>query len=431
MRILVCDSDASSRTVVRRLVMLAHGYDVVECVSGAEALELLSADAFDLLLLETDLPVLTGFETLAIIREAPELSQMPVILVTSDRTEESVQRAIELGVTDYILKPLRVQRLKASLRSVLATNGEGRQGSSISKVMIDARARVMLVDADADFRELFGGLMSPYCAFVSVASGATALSEAWQHVPSVVFIGRGLGLVSPTALVRHLAKLGVGRIVKLAAPEESAADAASSLYHDVIGRTLVPAAMLRQLKRFISHGGGPLHKLLEHVPDLRTILMKATASTFGMMLGQEVDVVEPGQSDVVDAHAVVTMQVGESTHLKVEIQCAAELVRQLAANTLGDDVDAATAVSVLGEIANVVTGRLQATVIERGVRCLCSLPAFAVGQAPRTPEDDDAERLVLELAPSDQGARFRIVMTVREIVVVQPDATDLDAARTA
>ena len=97
MRILVCDSDASSRTVVRRRVMTAHGFDVVECASGAEALDLLSADTFDLLLLETDLPVLNGFETLAIIREAPELSQMPVILVTSDRTEESVQRAIELG----------------------------------------------------------------------------------------------------------------------------------------------------------------------------------------------------------------------------------------------------------------------------------------------------------------------------------------------
>lgn len=411
MRILVCDGDAASRAIIRRLITMAHGHDIVECATGAEALDLLGQRGFDLLLLETDLPVLTGFETLSLVRETPELRTLPVILVTNDRTEESVQRAIALGVTDYILKPLRVQRLNSGLRAVLAGAAESRHAGAPARIALQPQTSVLLADGDTDFREFFCGLLSPYCAVVGAPSGAAALGEAWRTAPSVAFIGRGLGVVSTEALIRHLGRMGVEHFVRIVAPDEEAEPVPG--FDDTVQRTLVAGAMLRQLKRFIARAGGPLHTLLEDVPDLRSILLKTTASTFGMMLGVEVDVVEATDADIVDAYALVSMQVGQNIAVTVELQCASELVRRLAANTLGDDVDAQTAVSVLGEIDNVITGRLQASVVERGLRCLCSVPSFGVGQRPAQARPDDEDRLTLEFELAGSSARFRILVLVR------------------
>ncbi len=423
MKVLVCDGDGSSRAVVRRLLVLSHGCEVTDCVNGAEALDALAAGAFDVVLLETDLQVLDGFETLALIRESPELKHLPVIMLTSNRTEEAVQRAIDLGVSDYILKPLRMHRLQAGLRALLAHSQAATRtaGSAASQALtIDANARVMVVDGDHDFREFFAGLLAPYCTVLQAPTGASALAAAWVSGPSIVFVGRHLGPVSAPALVRHLSRMGTGRFIRLASTEEVTPEDAAMFDH-VIGRTLVPAVMLRELKRFIAQGSGPMQRLLEHVPDLRHILISATASTFGMMLGQEIDVVETDGADVIGAHALVDLVVAETTRVRFEIQCGSELTRQLASATLGDDVDARTAVGVLGEMANVVTGRLQATLLDRGVTCLCSLPAFGVGRSPDAPRSDAAERLIVELSPSGTARRFRLVLDVDDVPVEASD----------
>ena len=111
MNILLCDHDASSRVMARRMLMGVHSCAVTECTNGADALDALGSGAFDLLMLEVKMPVLDGFETLAIIRASSEMRHLPVIILTSEGTESAVRRALALGVEDYLVKPLRMDRL--------------------------------------------------------------------------------------------------------------------------------------------------------------------------------------------------------------------------------------------------------------------------------------------------------------------------------
>lgn len=414
MKILLCDADSSSRGVTRRLMQVASTCEVEECATGPEAIERLHGGGFDALAIDVDLPVLTGLETVGILRDTPHLCTLPVLVITNDRTRESVVRSKELEVLDYILKPVRLQRLQAALRTV-ASKPRMQAAASRITVQIDQRTRAMVVDGDEAYRDFLAGLLSPYCEVTSTTSGAFALSEAATDPPTMVFIGRDLGPVGPAPLVRYLTRLGTTTFIKIAHEDELQSERQTRLYAEVIPRTLVPSLVLRNLRRFLSRRDGPMARLLEHIPDVRSLVSKTTATTFSMMLGQELDVIEPGEADLPGATAVVTLNVGEQVELRVEIQCERSLLRAAAIQALGDDApDEQAQAGVLGEIANVLTGKVQAVTVERGTSCLCSLPSYRTGPAEVEDRWAGADRMVIEMAPRERPNGMRILIDALE-----------------
>lgn len=413
MKILLCDSDASARGVTRRLIQIAANCDVEECASGPEAIELLHQGGFDALAIDVDLPVLTGLETVGILRDTPHLCSLPVLVITNDRTRESVIRSKELDVTDYVLKPVRLQRLQAALRMV--SSRPRMMNSMRVAVQIDHRTRAMVVDGEEGYRDFLSGLLSPYCEVTSTTSGAFALSEAATDPPTMVFVGRDLGPVGPAPLVRYLTRLGTKTFIKVAHEDEISAERATRLYAEVIPRTFVPAVVLKDLRRFLSRRDGAMARLLEHAPDIRSLISKTAATTFSMMLGQELDVIEPGEVDLAGATAVVTMGIAEEAEVRVEIQCDATLLREVAVQALGEDApDSQAQAGVLGEIANVLTGKVQAVTVERGTSCSCSLPMYRVGPADVDDRWAGAERMVIEMAPRERATGIRVILDVLE-----------------
>lgn len=414
MKILLCDADASARGVTRRLLQVASTCEVEECTSGPAAIELLHGGGFDALAIDVDLPVLTGLETVGILRDTPHLCGLPVLVITNDRTRESVVRSKELDVADYILKPVRLQRLQLALRNVASRPPVASIASRFA-VQIDHRTRAMVVDGDEAYRDFLCGLLTPYCEVTSVTSGAFALSESATDPPTMVFIGRDLGPVGPAPLVRYLSRLGTSMFIKVAHEDELAPERATGLYAEVIPRTLVPAAVLKDLRRFLSRRNGPMARLLEYIPDVRSLISKTAATTFSMMLEQELDVVEPGEADLTGATAVVSIDVAEHVELRVELQCEASLLRAAAVQALGDESpDEHAQAGVLGEIANVLTGKVQAVTVERGTSCVCSLPLYRAGASDADDRWAGAERMVIEMAPRDKPNGMRIVIDVLE-----------------
>ena len=118
-RVLVADDDATTRTILRRSLE-AQGYRVDEAADGTEALDRLQAETFNIVLLDLHMPRLDGREVLRFIRRDPRLSEMPVLVMTSDSDEESQNEVFELGADDYAVKPVKpaiaISRIKAALR---------------------------------------------------------------------------------------------------------------------------------------------------------------------------------------------------------------------------------------------------------------------------------------------------------------------------
>src|SRR5256714_13767035 len=125
-RVLVVDDEADIRELVRELLSRA-GYDVVEAPNGSEALKVLYAQQPDFVILDVQMPVLDGWETLTRIRE---VSDVPVLMLTARAEELDKVRGLRAGADDYITKPFGRQELLARVSANLrrTPSGGGAQG---------------------------------------------------------------------------------------------------------------------------------------------------------------------------------------------------------------------------------------------------------------------------------------------------------------
>ena len=114
-RVLVVDDDETIRGVVRTLVERA-GADVAEASSGEEALRALYARRPQVVVLDIDLPGLDGWTVLERIRQ---LTDVPVLMLSSHGEELEKVRALRAGADDYVTKPFGSQELLARLQAHL------------------------------------------------------------------------------------------------------------------------------------------------------------------------------------------------------------------------------------------------------------------------------------------------------------------------
>jgi adenylate cyclase len=116
--VLVVDDDPVNRSLlVRGLEREGHRHVTAE--NGRQALELLHAEAFDVVLLDIVMPQMDGYDALAAIEADPGLRHIPVIMISALDELESVVRCIEMGADDYLPKPFNPVLLRARLNGSL------------------------------------------------------------------------------------------------------------------------------------------------------------------------------------------------------------------------------------------------------------------------------------------------------------------------
>jgi DNA-binding response OmpR family regulator len=117
MRIAVLEDD-NRQLELTCSVVTSMGYGCVPFSRGQELLRILRRDNFDLLLLDWDVPDLSGMEVLKWVRERSEV-HIPVLFITNHVEERDIVRALENGADDFLSKPLRISELKARVRALL------------------------------------------------------------------------------------------------------------------------------------------------------------------------------------------------------------------------------------------------------------------------------------------------------------------------
>lgn len=117
--ILIIEDDSAIRSILS-ITLKGAGYPIVkEAETGDEGLRLVKELKPSLVLLDLMLPGIDGFTVCKKIRESPETSSIPVIMLTARSEEEDVVRGLECGADDYITKPFSRQVLLARVRAVL------------------------------------------------------------------------------------------------------------------------------------------------------------------------------------------------------------------------------------------------------------------------------------------------------------------------
>ena len=117
--LLVVDDNEMNRDVLSRRLR-RQGYRVAVAVDGRQALEMLQAEEFSLVLLDIMMPEMNGYQVLEHLKADSALRHIPVIMTTALDETDGIEKCIELGAEEYLTKPFNPVLLKARIGACLA-----------------------------------------------------------------------------------------------------------------------------------------------------------------------------------------------------------------------------------------------------------------------------------------------------------------------
>lgn len=114
--LLVAEDDVALQTIVSTKLK-QEGYDVIAVTNGYEALDVLENRHVDLLITDIMMPDMNGFELVKLLRGTKH--QLPILMMTAQVQFDSLEKAFQLGVDDYVVKPIRLAELSLRVKALL------------------------------------------------------------------------------------------------------------------------------------------------------------------------------------------------------------------------------------------------------------------------------------------------------------------------
>jgi adenylate cyclase len=188
-KVLVVD-DVPQNVRLLEAVLTSNGYAVTAASSGREALEKVTVDAPDIVLLDIQMPGMNGYEVCRRLREDPATRFLPVVLVTSSDSEVRVN-AIEAGADDFITKPFNKQELLARVRSLIRIKQYHDtielQRAELAEWNRSLEARVSDQVAELEKMNRLRRFLSPTLAELILNSGDESILESHRREIAVLF----------------------------------------------------------------------------------------------------------------------------------------------------------------------------------------------------------------------------------------------------
>lgn len=122
-KIMVVDDSVTVRKVTTRLLE-RHGMEVITAKDGLDAITILQETIPDLMLLDIEMPRMDGFEVASQVRHSSRLKHLPIIMITSRTGDKHRERAMHIGVNEYMGKPFQEDILLANINRLLDTKEE-------------------------------------------------------------------------------------------------------------------------------------------------------------------------------------------------------------------------------------------------------------------------------------------------------------------
>ncbi len=117
--VLVVEDSKAIRSMIRVALEEIGGFFVVEAGNGFEALKTLPSRPFELIITDINMPDINGLELIGYVKSNPTYRGTPLIIVSTEKSEEDKKRGLALGAAAYIIKPFKKEDLVAMVMQVL------------------------------------------------------------------------------------------------------------------------------------------------------------------------------------------------------------------------------------------------------------------------------------------------------------------------
>lgn len=117
--VLIVEDSKAIRSMIRGWLEEAGGFFAVEAGNGFEALKTLPTRSFDLIVTDINMPDINGLELIGYVKSNPTYRNIPLIIVSTEKSEEDKKRGMALGAAGYVEKPFKKETLMTVVTKAL------------------------------------------------------------------------------------------------------------------------------------------------------------------------------------------------------------------------------------------------------------------------------------------------------------------------
>ena len=118
-KVLIVEDSRATRELLAAAIEVLEGVEVYTAVSGFEALKVLPRHRFSLIITDINMPDINGLELINFVKKNPHYREVPLFVVTTEGREQDRDRGLQLGASEYLVKPFESERLTALVRRYL------------------------------------------------------------------------------------------------------------------------------------------------------------------------------------------------------------------------------------------------------------------------------------------------------------------------
>lgn len=122
-KILIAEDERDIRDLVAFTLRFA-GHEVFAAANGEEAVEMAPKVNPDIILMDVRMPRMTGYEACRVMKQHPDLRDIPVVFLSAKGQETEIQQGLDAGAEEYLLKPFAPDQLTSHVRAILAKFGK-------------------------------------------------------------------------------------------------------------------------------------------------------------------------------------------------------------------------------------------------------------------------------------------------------------------
>ena len=385
LEILIVDDEPSVRMLLKRWIQRSMHANVLEAGNGLEALEQIAQGEVEMVVSDINMPVLNGIEMLSLLQADPSRKRLELLIASQVSQEGKVSKAIELGVSDYLLKPLQHDRVIERLKHAAERIYERRK----NQLGVDsgARMRVLVADPDPNYCALAESALAADFQIQSARSVAETLVRTLRFRPDLILLNPRLSGLDIPFLFDRLAALPGHKppmVYLLSAdPDERSVEGIDG----VVVRSFVPENLQSDLVGLLRNGHIPEHGVLAWAASLGGEMTTALYQTLGMLTGVEPHPAEEPETAPAENFGWIEITAdGGDFSMRLEVACGADLPEALTSGMLGGEKvetpESMSPLDGLSEVLNVIAGRLKNSCLERQIEVSSGLPVTGTEPPP-------------------------------------------------